>query len=63
LESHYQVGSVVLSSQQLAEGTAAAAVEEALRQWRSEAHGEVYCDEKVANRDTKVWHGATENGP
>ena len=20
-------------------------------------------DEKVANRDTKVWHGATENGP
>jgi hypothetical protein len=22
-----------------------------------------YCDEKVANRDTKVWHGATENGP
>jgi hypothetical protein len=22
-----------------------------------------YGDEKVANRDTKVWHGATENGP
>jgi hypothetical protein len=22
-----------------------------------------YSDEKVANRDTKVWHGATENGP
>jgi WD40 repeat protein len=22
-----------------------------------------YRDEKVANRDTKVWHGATENGP
>jgi 23S rRNA-/tRNA-specific pseudouridylate synthase len=21
-----------------------------------------YSDEKVANRDTKVWHGATENG-
>jgi hypothetical protein len=21
-----------------------------------------YGDEKVANRDTKVWHGATENG-
>jgi hypothetical protein len=20
-------------------------------------------DEKVANRDTKVWHGATETGP
>jgi hypothetical protein len=24
---------------------------------------EGYSDEKVANRDTKVWHGATENGP
>ena len=22
-----------------------------------------YSDEKVANRDTKVWHGATGNGP
>jgi hypothetical protein len=22
-----------------------------------------YGDEKVANRDTKVWHGATEKGP
>jgi hypothetical protein len=22
-----------------------------------------YGDEKVSNRDTKVWHGATENGP
>jgi hypothetical protein len=22
-----------------------------------------YCDQKVANRDTKVWHGATEKGP
>ena len=22
-----------------------------------------YSDGKVANRDTKVWHGATENGP
>jgi hypothetical protein len=22
-----------------------------------------YGDQKVANRDTKVWHGATENGP
>jgi hypothetical protein len=22
-----------------------------------------HSDEKVANRDTKVWHGATENGP
>jgi hypothetical protein len=22
-----------------------------------------YSDEKVANRDTNVWHGATENGP
>jgi hypothetical protein len=22
-----------------------------------------YGDEKVANRDTKVWHGATENVP
>ena len=22
-----------------------------------------YSDEKVANRDTRVWHGATENGP
>jgi hypothetical protein len=22
-----------------------------------------YSDEKVANRDTKVWHGATEKGP
>ena len=25
--------------------------------------GEPYSDEKVANRDTKVWHGATEKGP
>jgi hypothetical protein len=25
--------------------------------------GAAYGDEKVANRDTKVWHGATENGP
>jgi hypothetical protein len=22
-----------------------------------------YGDEKVANRDTKVWHGATDSGP
>ena len=22
-----------------------------------------YGDEKVANRDIRVWHGATENGP
>jgi hypothetical protein len=22
-----------------------------------------YSDEKAANRDTKVWHGATDNGP
>jgi hypothetical protein len=22
-----------------------------------------YCDEKVANREIRVWHGATENGP
>jgi hypothetical protein len=22
-----------------------------------------YSDEKVANRDTRVWHGATEKGP
>ena len=22
-----------------------------------------YSDQKVANRDTKVWHGATETGP
>jgi hypothetical protein len=22
-----------------------------------------YGDETVANRDTKVWHSATENGP
>jgi prolyl-tRNA editing enzyme YbaK/EbsC (Cys-tRNA(Pro) deacylase) len=25
--------------------------------------GALYSDEKVANRDTKVWHGATEKGP
>jgi hypothetical protein len=23
----------------------------------------LYSDEKVANRDIRVWHGATENGP
>jgi hypothetical protein len=23
---------------------------------------EVYSDEKVANREIRVWHGATENG-
>jgi hypothetical protein len=23
----------------------------------------VHSDEEVANRDTKVWHGATEKGP
>jgi hypothetical protein len=23
----------------------------------------IYSDEKVANRDIRVWHGATENGP
>jgi hypothetical protein len=23
----------------------------------------LYGDEKVANRDIRVWHGATENGP
>jgi hypothetical protein len=28
-----------------------------------ESEGMTYSDEKVANRDTKVWHGATENGP
>jgi hypothetical protein len=22
-----------------------------------------YSDEEVANRDVRVWHGATENGP
>ena len=26
-------------------------------------HFEVYSDAKVANRDIRVWHGATENGP
>jgi hypothetical protein len=26
-------------------------------------HPTPYGDEKVANRETKVWHGATENGP
>jgi hypothetical protein len=25
--------------------------------------GEPYSDERVANRDVRVWHGATENGP
>jgi hypothetical protein len=25
--------------------------------------GTPYSDAKVANRDTKVWHGATEKGP
>jgi hypothetical protein len=25
--------------------------------------GGAYGDKKVANRDTKVWHGATEKGP
>jgi superfamily I DNA and/or RNA helicase len=25
-------------------------------------HGAPYGDDKIANRDTKVWHGATENG-
>ena len=25
--------------------------------------GSVYSDEQVANRDVRVWHGATENGP
>jgi hypothetical protein len=25
--------------------------------------GTAYGDEKVANRDTRVWHGATEKGP
>jgi hypothetical protein len=24
---------------------------------------QAYSDEKVANRDIRVWHGATENGP
>jgi hypothetical protein len=25
--------------------------------------GDPYGDEKIANRDIRVWHGATENGP
>jgi hypothetical protein len=29
------------------------------RTWATTGYG----DEKVANRDTKVWHGATEKGP
>jgi hypothetical protein len=36
--------------------------------WKAFQHcasydSQVYCDEKVANRDIRVWHGATENGP
>ena len=27
------------------------------------AGGALYGDEKVANREIRVWHGATENGP
>jgi hypothetical protein len=30
----------------------------------AEADGRpAYSDEKVANREIRVWHGATENGP
>jgi hypothetical protein len=29
----------------------------------STPHSPPYSDEKVANRDIRVWHGATENGP
>jgi hypothetical protein len=33
-------------------------------QEEQEGKGETaYGDEKVANRDIRVWHGATENGP
>jgi hypothetical protein len=28
-----------------------------------DAQAAAYGDEKVANRDIRVWHGATENGP
>jgi hypothetical protein len=30
---------------------------------RSSPRGVAYSDEKVANREIRVWHGATENGP
>jgi hypothetical protein len=30
---------------------------------RTNRDSELYSDEKVANRDTRVWHGATETGP
>jgi hypothetical protein len=30
---------------------------------RRQRTGIAYSDEKVANRDIRVWHGATENGP
>jgi hypothetical protein len=31
--------------------------------WSNPAQPLAYGDEKVANRDIRVWHGATENGP
>jgi hypothetical protein len=31
--------------------------------WAAGEEAAGYADEKVANRDAKVWHGATGNGP
>jgi hypothetical protein len=31
--------------------------------FRTASLHQVYSDEKVANRDIRVWHGATEKGP
>jgi hypothetical protein len=31
--------------------------------WPGTANRLPYSDEKVANRTSRVWHGATENGP
>ena len=43
---------------------AAAATPEQLAVVRADAARLVrYSDEEVANRDVRVWHGATENGP
>jgi hypothetical protein len=36
---------------------------EVARVLRAQDYYEVYSDEKVANRDIRVWHGATETGP
>jgi hypothetical protein len=47
-----------LASRGLGAGAAAAAL---CRQHR--AHHLAYGDEKVANREIRVWHGATGNGP